>query len=168
LRLLPRSWNHTLPGCPSGQREQTVNLPAIAYGGSNPSPGTTRIQVCVYASLAQWQSTSMVRRGSRVQIPEEAPFNRVPRRYRDPAASYSDGVQHSSRSLRSRCFLSVGKTPVFVDGSPLGGLLEGSLSLSASQARHLPRPMSRGRNAGLSLHRALAGEMSRNETEGVL
>ena len=29
-----------MPGCPSGQREQTVNLPADAYGGSNPSPGT--------------------------------------------------------------------------------------------------------------------------------
>lgn len=28
------------PGCPSGQRKQTVNLPAYAYGGSNPSPGT--------------------------------------------------------------------------------------------------------------------------------
>ena len=27
-------------GCPSGQREQTVNLPAIAYGGSNPPPST--------------------------------------------------------------------------------------------------------------------------------
>ena len=27
-------------GCPSGQREQTVNLPADAYGGSNPSPPT--------------------------------------------------------------------------------------------------------------------------------
>ena len=25
-------------GCPSGQREQTVNLPADAYEGSNPSP----------------------------------------------------------------------------------------------------------------------------------
>jgi hypothetical protein len=25
-------------GCPSGQREQTVNLPAHAYEGSNPSP----------------------------------------------------------------------------------------------------------------------------------
>ena len=32
-----------MPGCPSGQREQTVNLPAIAYGGSNPSPGTKLI-----------------------------------------------------------------------------------------------------------------------------
>src|SRR5439155_1400329 len=27
-------------GCPSGQREQTVNLPATAYEGSNPSPTT--------------------------------------------------------------------------------------------------------------------------------
>ena len=29
-----------LVGCPSGQREQTVNLPASAYEGSNPSPTT--------------------------------------------------------------------------------------------------------------------------------
>ncbi len=28
-------------GCPSGQREQAVNLPASAYEGSNPSPTTT-------------------------------------------------------------------------------------------------------------------------------
>lgn len=28
------------PGYPSGQRGQTVNLLAIAYVGSNPSPGT--------------------------------------------------------------------------------------------------------------------------------
>jgi hypothetical protein len=27
-------------GCPSGQREQTVNLPAYAYIGSNPVPST--------------------------------------------------------------------------------------------------------------------------------
>jgi hypothetical protein len=27
-------------GCPSGQREQTVNLPAYAYSGSNPLPST--------------------------------------------------------------------------------------------------------------------------------
>jgi hypothetical protein len=29
-------------GCPSGQREQTVNLPANAYEGSNPSPTLSR------------------------------------------------------------------------------------------------------------------------------
>src|SRR5205823_3005452 len=28
--------------CPSGQREQTVNLPAYAFGGSNPPRPTTR------------------------------------------------------------------------------------------------------------------------------
>src|ERR1700753_4262554 len=27
-------------GCPSGQREQAVNLPAHAYVGSNPTPST--------------------------------------------------------------------------------------------------------------------------------
>src|SRR5690606_5916285 len=27
-------------GCPSGQREQAVNLPAYAYAGSNPAPST--------------------------------------------------------------------------------------------------------------------------------
>ncbi len=29
--------------CPSGQREQTVNLPAYAFGGSNPSLPTLRV-----------------------------------------------------------------------------------------------------------------------------
>ena len=29
-----------MQGCPSGQREQTVNLPAYAFEGSNPSPCT--------------------------------------------------------------------------------------------------------------------------------
>ena len=29
-----------MEGCPSGQREQTVNLPAYAFEGSNPSPST--------------------------------------------------------------------------------------------------------------------------------
>ena len=42
------------PGCPSGQRKQTVNLPANAYGGSNPSPGTQRPQrQTTQAPLAQ-------------------------------------------------------------------------------------------------------------------
>ena len=31
----------TSEGCPSGQREQAVNLPAHAYVGSNPTPSTT-------------------------------------------------------------------------------------------------------------------------------
>jgi hypothetical protein len=32
----------TSEGCPSGQREQAVNLPAHAYVGSNPTPSTKR------------------------------------------------------------------------------------------------------------------------------
>ncbi len=31
-------------GCPSGQREQTVNLSAYAYAGSNPAPATHALQ----------------------------------------------------------------------------------------------------------------------------
>src|ERR1044071_5351201 len=31
-----------MEGCPSGHREQTVNLPAHAFGGSNPPPSTTQ------------------------------------------------------------------------------------------------------------------------------
>ena len=34
-------------GCPSGQREQTVNLPAIAYVGSNPTPSTPAARLSV-------------------------------------------------------------------------------------------------------------------------
>ncbi len=57
LESADRAWHHdrelTLPvsgqrirgslpeGYPSGQREQTVNLPAYAFEGSNPSPSTT-------------------------------------------------------------------------------------------------------------------------------
>jgi hypothetical protein len=36
--------NFPLEGCPSGQREQAVNLPASAYVGSNPSPSTNFAQ----------------------------------------------------------------------------------------------------------------------------
>jgi hypothetical protein len=37
-----RVFSRALGRCPSGQREQTVNLPADAYGGSNPSRPTAR------------------------------------------------------------------------------------------------------------------------------
>src|SRR5262245_21599128 len=35
-----RDGSMTLEGFPSGQREQTVNLSAYAFGGSNPPPST--------------------------------------------------------------------------------------------------------------------------------
>lgn len=33
-------WPGKLEGWPSGQRQQTVNLPAYAFVGSNPTPST--------------------------------------------------------------------------------------------------------------------------------
>ncbi len=47
-------------GCPSGQREQAVNLPASAYEGSNPSPTTTAI----WSSIAR-ESTCFPHASSR-------------------------------------------------------------------------------------------------------
>ncbi len=40
LRLSTSQKTKTSEGCPSGQREQAVNLPAHAYVGSNPTPST--------------------------------------------------------------------------------------------------------------------------------
>src|SRR5437667_8398645 len=50
-----------LVGCPSGQREQTVNLPASAYEGSNPSPTTRRAGV---AQLVEHQPSKLRVTGS--------------------------------------------------------------------------------------------------------
>src|SRR5260370_25469480 len=50
-----------LVGCPSGQREQTVNLPASAYEGSNPSPTTRRAGV---AQLVEHQPSKLRVAGS--------------------------------------------------------------------------------------------------------
>ena len=38
LLRVPGGFQENWVGYPSGQREQTVNLPAYAYEGSNPSP----------------------------------------------------------------------------------------------------------------------------------
>src|SRR5262249_27353631 len=48
-------------GCPSGQREQAVNLPALAYDGSNPSPSTPQAGV---AQLAERQPSKLNVAGS--------------------------------------------------------------------------------------------------------
>ncbi len=42
--------------CPSGQREQTVNLPAYAFGGSNPSLPTR----CECSSMVEPQPSKLV------------------------------------------------------------------------------------------------------------
>ncbi len=38
---------HLSEGCPSGQREQAVNLPAYAFVGSNPTPSTSSGPGCI-------------------------------------------------------------------------------------------------------------------------
>src|SRR5205823_283436 len=64
----PLWYNFRLLGsCPSGQWEQTVNLPANAYVGSNPSLPT------ISALVAQRQSTSLVKKRSRVRFSSRAP-----------------------------------------------------------------------------------------------
>src|SRR5690606_32252673 len=49
-------------GCPSGQREQAVNLPASAYEGSNPSPTTAKFYrgVSAFARGASVRSSTDV------------------------------------------------------------------------------------------------------------
>ena len=42
-RSVVRGTSASLEGCPSGQREQAVNLPAHAYVGSNPTPSTCNV-----------------------------------------------------------------------------------------------------------------------------
>jgi hypothetical protein len=44
------SFGVTSEGCPSGQREQAVNLPAHAYVGSNPTPSTCQDALGLQAS----------------------------------------------------------------------------------------------------------------------
>ncbi|GEM_PF-2286260 len=54
-----------LEGCPSGQREQTVNLPAHAYEGSNPSPST----ICGSSSAGRAQPCQGWGRGFESRLP---------------------------------------------------------------------------------------------------
>src|SRR2546427_1921962 len=46
-------------GCPSGQREQTVNLPAYAFEGSNPSPSTNPFGSAGKAQLVGGQPSNL-------------------------------------------------------------------------------------------------------------
>jgi hypothetical protein len=51
-------------GCPSGQREQTVNLPAHAFEGSNPSPSTKFEDTAGIAQLVERQPSKLNVTGS--------------------------------------------------------------------------------------------------------
>ena len=48
-------------GYPSGQRDQTVNLTAQAFEGSNPSPTMTAKSLIVEADLALYQAKGLGR-----------------------------------------------------------------------------------------------------------
>jgi hypothetical protein len=58
-------------GCPSGQREQAVNLPAHAYVGSNPTPSTARA-VRAFAGVAQL----VERQPSKLNVVGSSPISR--------------------------------------------------------------------------------------------
>jgi hypothetical protein len=51
-------------GCPSGQREQTVNLPVSAFSGSNPLPSTARKRSQGMSALAGESARGASERGS--------------------------------------------------------------------------------------------------------
>ncbi len=51
----------TRVGYPSGQREQTVNLPAQAFEGSNPSPTIRRIRDRAMRTAKVWSRRSAMR-----------------------------------------------------------------------------------------------------------
>jgi hypothetical protein len=81
-------------GCPSGQREQAVNLPAHAYGGSNPPP-STRFTVAGVAQLVE-------RQPSKLNVEGSNPFSRSPllgRRH--PPARAVCGARHESTQPKS-------------------------------------------------------------------
>ncbi len=61
--------SHLTPeGCPSGQREQAVNLPAFAYVGSNPTPSTSSGVSADHQALRPSQGLSRPRRPRRVSL----------------------------------------------------------------------------------------------------
>ena len=62
-------------GYPSGQREQTVNLPAHAFEGSNPSPTmrlVRRVERCEVAGVAQL----VERKPSKLDVAGSSPVSR--------------------------------------------------------------------------------------------
>ncbi len=77
-------------GCPSGQREQAVNLPARAYVGSNPTPSTN---VC-------HGSSAPPRRSTRFVIPGGGEFGGSPPQVLGPRPQNSRRVSLALRGRR--------------------------------------------------------------------
>ena len=64
----------SLEGCPSGQWEQTVNLPAYAYGGSNPPPST--LDRCARFQFAAGIAQLAERQPSKLNVAGSNPVSR--------------------------------------------------------------------------------------------
>jgi hypothetical protein len=94
LRIL-----NTSEGCPSGQREQAVNLPARAYVGSNPTPSTSRNPARPARELGQGMPRP--RRGFDDTL--DSAGVAVPRRQNSPRAAFnSAGVTQLVESQFSK------------------------------------------------------------------
>ena len=63
-------------GCPSGQREQAVNLPAYAYSGSNPLPSTPLRPVATDGTDAAGVAQLVERQPSKLNVAGSNPVSR--------------------------------------------------------------------------------------------
>ncbi len=97
-------------GCPSGQREQTVNLPAHAFEGSNPSPSTihptARNLLSGNSSAARASAFQAEGRGFESRFPLHAPNGEPGGVSRRVPSALGRGV----RSRKSRFFPRFGLT----------------------------------------------------------
>jgi hypothetical protein len=91
-------------GCPSGQREQAVNLPASAYEGSNPSPSTAVESHCSFAVHSHLAGVAQLveRQPSKLNVAGSNPVSRSA--FVPPAAVSTAAVSglHNSSSADSR------------------------------------------------------------------
>lgn len=70
-------------GYPSGQREQTVNLPAYAFDGSNPSPTTISFAI-VFVN-----ARGLVERGTQIDRAVISPQNNSSKARGQPSARFN-------------------------------------------------------------------------------
>ena len=86
-------------GCPSGQREQAVNLPAHAYVGSNPTPST----ICLGSSAPpRWSESSGA--PPQVLVPRPQNSRRVPLARREPLRQAKTETRQRGMELARRGF----------------------------------------------------------------
>src|SRR5262245_24929615 len=128
----PQALDHVVEGCPSGQREQTVNLPAYAFEGSNPSPSTKRSHAGLRAGIAQ----RLEHRPSKPRVAGSNPVSRSILRAANPAArppgSLPPIVRPKRNAPRSSPRTSVG---------PGSGSFDTSFTADRNRARTAAHPV---------------------------